>query len=739
MFILAIVMVFFWPVVFQGKVLAPLDITESLLRPWSTSEKVDVHNAFTYDAISQYLPYDYSVYQSLQKDGYIGWNPYVHSGASIVENTMISPGDWHHHLYRFLPFWESWNLGIILQFTIAAFGMLVFLRQQRIPYSYALIGVVAFAFYSQNILWIYHRWILGAACWAPWILWSLLRAKERGRLIDPLSAVFIALAFRGGHLQTTLFVFLLVAIIAFHYAIPNIWEKKPLVALRTISPFVISGLLATLLSVDVLVETIPPLLEGNKSMLERGWITTLMGIPTLLTSIIPTVMGTPQSLDTMKVFGSDLFSIKFMGGIALLLGIAALCNKRAPRLAKTLFIIGLLLPFTPADKWLYSRFTVIFALGGSWLAAWQLYHLSKLDKSKWLDWAKWSFAGALSLWLLASCAITILQNPIRKKLHDQVRSLLPENKDTREDWMLQRADTLLEKAVVWHPHNLASIFLLGAGLFSCSRIAAHRGKSERWAVLAATTTFGEIFLFASTWITFSVKPQTTGLYHIPEWAVELKSEVAEGKVALYSRSDFDYMQLNTPSAYGIRFAEGYDTVTPSRMPPKPSKEWDSALFADVGVSHLLVAPETVAGSLPGWDKVIERKEFILYKNTQFEGLFIVTLSSGERIAVTPSSETPNSMEFDLPPGTENLSLLTSYNPGWSFVTPGKSWEKVDESDQHGMNIVFDPPTQSDPSSVTLRYIPTYRHYYRPLIVSTSAVLLAFSVFGFIRTRRSRLN
>jgi hypothetical protein len=198
---LAMVTVFFSPVIFQGKVIAPLDIMESLLRPWATTEKIEVHNAFTYDAISQYLPYDYSVYQSLRQDGYIGWNPYSHSGSSIVENTMICPGDWHHYLYRFLPFWSAWNAGIILQFSIAGLGMLFLLRDQKIPAAYALLGVVAFGFYSQFILWIQHRWVLGAMCWAPWILWALFRAKKSRRIIDLPSIAFIALAFRGGHLQ----------------------------------------------------------------------------------------------------------------------------------------------------------------------------------------------------------------------------------------------------------------------------------------------------------------------------------------------------------------------------------------------------------------------------------------------------------------------------------------------------------------------------------------------------------
>lgn len=45
--------------------------------PWE-----NVHNHFTVDAISQYLPYNYSVAQSFRQDGYMGWNPYTHNGTA---------------------------------------------------------------------------------------------------------------------------------------------------------------------------------------------------------------------------------------------------------------------------------------------------------------------------------------------------------------------------------------------------------------------------------------------------------------------------------------------------------------------------------------------------------------------------------------------------------------------------------------------------------------------------------
>ena len=167
---LLLVVLFFAPVLFSDKVLAPLDILDSLLKPWATAETINVHNAFPYDAISQYIPYNWSVYQSLQQDGYTGWNPYSHNGTAILENTMLCPGDWHHQLYRFFSFWDAWNIGIVLQFFIAGLGMLLLLRHLGISPHFALLGIVGYGFFSQFITWYSHRRVLGAMCWAPWMV-----------------------------------------------------------------------------------------------------------------------------------------------------------------------------------------------------------------------------------------------------------------------------------------------------------------------------------------------------------------------------------------------------------------------------------------------------------------------------------------------------------------------------------------------------------------------------------------
>lgn len=736
---LAAVIVFFSPVFFQGKVIAPLDIMDSLLRPWATAEKIQVHNAFTYDAISQYLPYDYSAYQSLRQDGYIGWNPYTHSGTSIVENTMICPGDWRHHLYRFLPFWTAWNTGIILQFTIAGLGMLMLLRDQKIPAAHALLGLIAFGFYSQFILWINHRWVLGAMCWAPWILWSLFRAKKLGLIIHLPSIAFITLAFRGGHLQACVFVVLMVAMVGFYEAMPHIIKRNFLGAIRTLLPYTLSGILAAILTLDVIVETVPALLEGNKTMPERGFLQTLLALPTLITSILPTTLGTPQGLDLSKVFKIDLYSIKFMGATALILAVLGLARREAPLMAKCLLIVGILVPFTPADKWLYSRFTVVFALGGAWLAAWYLSTIANEPPSKMWRRIAIAFFLLIAIWALGSLAVTFKHAWFESKIHETILAKLPVSKASREAWMLSRADIFLQESMLWHPRNLLFLSLTAIALFACSRIHNQGTKNTAYSIIVALCTLGELLAFSKTWVTYSKKPETAGLYHEPAWATQLKDEVGQGTIMSYHDWDFDYMQLNTPSAYGIRFVEGYETVTPSRINPYTEPRYDTKRCAAAGISHLLIAPEKDPGTMTGWEKISASKEYVLYRNPEFKGIATATLESGGKSPVPITFDSANRRTVSLPKGTASVSIAESYNSGWKYSLDGDKWHPISENEIQGMSINLAQLTSEEDTMLKLKYRPVYEAYYRPIMGTFAVCLIGYSFQRKIRSKDNNLN
>ncbi len=723
---LVLVVFFFRPIIFQGMVLAPLDILEELMRPWGESGSGQVHNAFVYDAISQYLPYDWSVFQSLRQDGHIGWNPMTHSGHAILQNTMLCPGDWRHQLYRFLPFWTAWNLGIVLQFAIAGLGMLLLLRSQGIPASHALSGAVAFGFCSQFTLWIYHRWVLAALCWTPWIVWAVLRARREKRCLDFRASLFIGLGFRGGHLQTSLFVVLLVMAVA----LVECWtlhachgrKKGPII--RALAAHASFGFFGALLALDVWVETLPPFLYGCAPRGPRTW---WRAVPTLVTSVFPGFLGTPQSLDGMKVFGSDLFDIKFAGGTILVLAATALFSPNAPVIAKTLFLLGLLLSFSPAVRWLYSRFAPVFALGAGWLASWQLRGLARSQPSAvwWRRWV-WVLAAFCAAWAVASVAVTLGYDRIEHRAVEVILRQLPADKSHRSDWMIQRTGVFLRDWRIWSPRNVASIGLIALGLACCSRIHKHNRRASWYAIAIAFLTFGELALFARSWISLSVRPPGPHLYADPVWGPTVRSHMGNGTLFCPDRSDFDYLQLNTPSGVGIRLVQGYDTVLPRRvMHPSGLAEDDHRpeVWAEAGVSAVLLPPGHDGSRFSEWEKVINSRALILYRNPAFTSIYRAVLLDGSIEPVFARTYTAGSRIFDVPNGTKSLELIESYRPGWRYSLDGSTWLPVQSTTRNTIRIDVASQTFGSPAQLHVRYSPPHADLYRPVMASTVLFLL----------------
>src|SRR5688572_29713702 len=115
------------------RLLAPLDILHETFAPWNDGDvQVDVHNTFTSDAVTQYLGYRAFAARSFALDGRIGWSDLTHGGRPEYANTMAAYGDWSMQLHRVLEFWTAWHVGLLLQLIIAASGMYVLLRAQRI-------------------------------------------------------------------------------------------------------------------------------------------------------------------------------------------------------------------------------------------------------------------------------------------------------------------------------------------------------------------------------------------------------------------------------------------------------------------------------------------------------------------------------------------------------------------------------------------------------------------------------
>lgn len=669
---LAVVALFFAPVLFGGKVLAPLDILDHLMLPWSDgSGGFGVKNAHVYDAISQYIPYDWAVFRSFRETGDIGWNPCEHGGYALLENTMLCPGDWRHHLYRFLDFWTAWDMGIVLQFAIAGLGVLLMLRAEGLPPWAALVAAISFAFYSQHVLWIYHRWVLGATCWLPWVIWAVRRAVRRGRVVDLWSVLFVALAFRGGHLQACLFTASLLGCLFVSDCRDALLRSSPLDVRRVFLTYFATTVITAVFSLNLFANTIPPWMAGCKRMPFRSFSATLRLLPTLATSMFPTLLGTSSTLDGFRTLGSDLFDIKFAGAIPLLLALFALRRSEAPFPAKLLFVVGIVIPFTPLTTWVYSRFSVLFGLGCAWLAAWSLPRLETVvSRRSWRNVAK-GFAVVLGLWLVASVSVACCLPELDTMLHRFVEQSMSDGKTIRLPWMLARADSFLRSSLLWRGNHIVNWISLLAGTVCLSVLSGGKsGSVQRQLMLRLSVVvcvMVEMLLFFQSWVVFSPRPSGRDApFETPDWMAEMR-RLTEGKGFLHvEKGAFDSFQLNTPSAYGLRQAEGYETITPRHpaYPPEAKRPADATAWAEAGVSHWFSHDPEAPAPGPGWEPILRHGAFSLFENTSFDSLFHAHLADGRLVPLDNLASRSDERRFVLPSGTRSVTLSESYHPKW---------------------------------------------------------------------------
>jgi hypothetical protein len=380
--IIVLVVLWFSPAWIEGQVLAPFDIVTEMLLPWRGDKTMpQVHNHFTSDAVTQYIPYRMFAARSFLEDGYVGWNPLIFGGVAQYANTMGLYFDWTMQLHRFLRFWTAWHLGLITQFLLAGFGMIFLLKSRGCSPHLACFGSVAYMGNWQFVALVYHRWALGSFCWMPWVLWAMYGWRDRSRFYGPLVPIFIALAYLGGTLQYVAYVVIAIVCVWAGW----LWEQHGQINLfKSITG---SFFLWGSLSVGLASFMFEPTISAYIQNLHAGHIRGSLGYPEGLFqpflnlmsypfSVYPFILGSPQSLDLWKLLKSNLFNVGFFGTLPVLLAVLALFNTNVSKPAKVLIITGLVIPLTPLVGPLYHRVNLLWILGGSWAAAEGLYIIS---------------------------------------------------------------------------------------------------------------------------------------------------------------------------------------------------------------------------------------------------------------------------------------------------------------------------------------------------------------------------
>lgn len=748
LFIVGVATAAFSPALFRGKILAPLDITTTVLAPWKENANGGKpHNHNPSDAVTQYLPYRIHAEKSFKEDGYIGWNPYEMGGSNLAANTMALPASWTMQLHRFLPFEQAWDLGILGEFLIAGVGMLVFLRSRSLPWLACTLGALAYMGNSQFIIWIYHRWALSSFSWMPWVLWAAAHGlswknPSPRQLLLPF---FLALAISGSSLQHMVFVGLACGCLVMG-AIPDVrssLKQWPSVLCWSAAFMLALGMTAFTLVPQVSAYFINIGIGNTRGGIgyPNGPLQPVLNLVAIPAQIWPWLLGDPQTIDSWRLLKSGFMSLAYLGTIPMILAIAGLFVKSMPRQAKWLILVGLLIPLTPLVGPLYHRVQIIFLLGGAWMAAEMIAGFSTTSPRKLIR----GVSVVVILIGVALFAGTLLPTGIRKNIENQVvtksvAATAGSNFGDDSAWIEKRAVTWVDRFSLVNPRTawVYGLLVLGTG----GLILAGRRQTTVGNFIIIWATSLELMTLFQTWTTFSdprdLLPENPAIRKVGELAGDRRVLQRSPGVAF---ADI-FATPNLLSSYSIQSVDFYESiqyhsswitlakespetrlvlsgvgisVRPIDSPPEPGTEnWpvlDTAAGYVIQNNPASVSPVSAGtGAIPGTP-----------------ALAIEALKNSLPIKI--SEQTMNHVSFGLPDGRSWVRISRNWHESWRWRAEGGPWQKF-EPGPDASCWIKSPPTGA--ARIEARFFP------RPVWlsgISVGACLSALLVIPLCGLRR----
>ncbi len=266
--------VFYWPALFGGQVLVPLDNLWTM-PPWTGPPGAVPHNLLISDMILQNYPWKVVLQQALARRELPLWNPYEMAGLPYLGTGQTGVLYPFIGLFLLLGPLRAYAWFCALHQFLAGSLTYLFLRRLGLGRFGATVGGLVFAF--SFFLTVSYIWpmVLGAAVWLPLSLWSMkgladaAAKKSFGRAIAvdlPIGAAAIALSVLGGHLEITFYSTFAVALYALYLAATLWWRDRR----GSSGRFVLAAGLAISLGVLISSVQLAPFLEVIQANNRQG-------------------------------------------------------------------------------------------------------------------------------------------------------------------------------------------------------------------------------------------------------------------------------------------------------------------------------------------------------------------------------------------------------------------------------------------------------------------------------------
>jgi hypothetical protein len=764
----AAVLAIFAPWWLDGRILAPFDLLHEVIAPWAHGgSPAAVHNHFTSDAITQYLVYRHIAELSFAQDGGLGWSVLTAGGRPEYANTMAGYGDWSMQLHRVLGFWTAWHAGLALTFLIAAAGMYLMLREQQVAPLVALAGSVAFAASTPMVFMLYHRWQLASFAWLPWLVWAVNRHAAGDVRVRALIPCFLALALVGGSLQTAVFV-LIVWSILWAAAVAAGGDARA----ATVR-FAAWGALGAGLAAYVLVPALAAYaagieLHGGRSVpgYPHGVQQALRSLGFIPLQLVPTLLGSPRSLDLTKLFHADLGQIAFFGFVPMLVAALAAVRGGVPLPARLLVAAGLVLPLTPLVGTLYHRVQILFVFGGVWAFAYWWQHAHGCPLRRLLPRAVVCMA---AVWLVASTVLWLFEDRLAALLHERVSNLLARGEGGRlaghEEWFRARGLRLLHELRIWHPLQLTAVAGIALGIAAlrfrtvppAAPAAGPNGTAPGGAALrfrGVRAHAGAALLLLAVTVelggTAAAWHRWTDPREYPPWPVTdelaaLQASAAGGRVHIAATYDgpAPFLPPNTLAVLGVETIQHYETVEYPGMWEAAGRATDARTLGRMGVTHGVAPAGTVPG--PGWEVRLAGSTLDIWVNRHalprylpvrrdtalaMSDIHDAADGAAPGTVIDVHAATMNRRRLYVPAGVEAVRVAENWAEGWQYRRAGEPWQDATMLPDRSMLLSL---SGSAGGVVEMRYAPRLRLAGR---VASGLALLLTALCGAAAMRRA---
>jgi len=226
--LIALCLIFFYPVWFNKKIPLPLDALVGAYYPWLDYKwgyivGVPFKNIALSDVFSQLYPWRVLSMESIRDGQWPLWNPYSLSGTPLLANWQSAPFyPLNIFMLIFGDLW-GWTLMIITQPVLSLYFMYLYLRQIRLKITSSLIGSVVFTFSGFMVTYLEYGTSGQILLWLPLQLYLL---EKHIRTKKNIFLVFFALTcfpiLTGGFFQPAVYTLGL----SFLYGLIRIWQTS---------------------------------------------------------------------------------------------------------------------------------------------------------------------------------------------------------------------------------------------------------------------------------------------------------------------------------------------------------------------------------------------------------------------------------------------------------------------------------------------------------------------------------